>query len=82
MDVHNMLNMLVLVFPYRCAWAWTTANEWAAPTFVTPKKNGSVRFISDLRKLNAWLQRAPYPIPKIQDLLHKLESFITPHHWI
>jgi hypothetical protein len=55
---------------------WTTANEWAAPTFIIPKKNGSVRFISDFRKLNSWLQRAPYPIPKIQDLLHKLEGFM------
>jgi hypothetical protein len=33
------------------------------------KEDGRVRFISDFRKLNEWLRRAPYPIPKIQDLL-------------
>jgi hypothetical protein len=55
---------------------WTKANEWAAPTFIIPKKDGRVRFISDFRKLNEWLKRAPYPIPKIQDLLHKLEGLM------
>jgi hypothetical protein len=55
---------------------WTKANEWAAPTFATPKKDGRVRFISDFRKLNEWLRRAPCPIPKMQDLLHKLEGFM------
>jgi hypothetical protein len=55
---------------------WTRADEWAAPTFIIPKKDGSVRFASDFRKLNEWLHREPYPIPKIQDLLHKLEGFM------
>jgi hypothetical protein len=55
---------------------WTKANEWAAPAFVTPKKDGRVRFMSDFRKLNEWLRRAPCPIPKTQDLLHKLEGFM------
>ena len=27
-------------------------SEWAAPTFIIPKKNGTVRFISDFRELN------------------------------
>jgi hypothetical protein len=57
---------------------WTAANEWAAPPFVVPRKNGSVRFASDFRKLNLWLQRAPCPTPKTQDLLHGLEGFM--HH--
>ena len=50
-------------------------SEWAAPTFIIPKKNNTVRFISDFRKLNAALKRKPYPIPKIQDMLQKLEGF-------
>jgi hypothetical protein len=35
---------------------WTKANEWAAPTFATPKKDGRVRFTSDFCKLNEWLR--------------------------
>jgi hypothetical protein len=50
-------------------------SEWAAPTFIIPKKDGSVRFISDFRELNKRIKRKPYPLPKIQDLLLKLEGF-------
>ena len=28
------------------------SSEWGSPTFIIPKKNGTVRFISDFRKLN------------------------------
>ena len=51
-------------------------SEWAVPTFIVPKKDGSVRFISDLRKINKRILRKPYPIPHIQDLLLKLEGFM------
>ena len=50
-------------------------SEWAAPTFIIPKKNRTVRFISDFRELNKRIKRKPFPIPKIQDLLLKLEGF-------
>jgi hypothetical protein len=50
-------------------------SKWAAPTFIIPKKNGTVWFISDFRKLNKRIKRKPFPIPKIQDLLLKLEGF-------
>ena len=50
-------------------------SQWAAPTFIIPKKDGTVRFISDFRELNKRIKRKPYPIPKIQDLLIKLEGF-------
>ena len=50
-------------------------SEWAAPTFIIPKKDRTVRFISDFRELNKRIKRKPFPIPKIQDLLLKLENF-------
>ena len=50
-------------------------SKWAAPTFIIPKKDKTVRFITDFHKLNKCILRKPYPIPKIQDLLLKLEGF-------
>ena len=51
-------------------------SKWAAPTFIIPKKDGTVRFISDFRQLNLRIRRKPFPIPRIQDLLMKLEGFM------
>jgi len=40
-----------------------------------PKKDRTVRFISDFRELNKRIKRKPFPIPKIQEMLLKLEGF-------
>jgi transposase InsO family protein len=50
-------------------------SEWAAPTFIQPKKTGDVRILTDFRQLNKYLRRKPFPLPKISDLLQKLEGF-------
>ena len=50
-------------------------SEWAAPTFIVPKKEGTVRFVTDFRRLNKALKRKPFPIPNIQDILQKLGGF-------
>jgi hypothetical protein len=50
-------------------------SEWAAPTFIIPKKDGTVRYISDFHQLNLQIKRKSYPIRKIQVLLLKLEGF-------
>jgi hypothetical protein len=50
-------------------------SEWAAPTFIIPKKDGKVRFISDFRELNKRIKRTPYPMPNIQDMMLTLEGF-------
>ena len=39
------------------------------------KNDGTVRVISDFRELNKLIKRKPFPLPKIQDLLLKLEDF-------
>ena len=50
-------------------------SQWVAPTFLIPKKDSTVHFISDFRELNKRILRQPYTIPKIQDLLLRLEGF-------
>ena len=50
-------------------------SEWAAPTFVQPKKTKDVRILTDFRRLNECLIRKPFPLPKIQELLQKLRNF-------
>ena len=51
-------------------------SEWAAPTFIIPKKDGKIRFVSDLRELNKRIKRKPYPIPKVQDMMLRLQGFM------
>ena len=50
-------------------------SKWATPTFIISKKDATVRFISDFRELHKCIKCKPFPIPKIQDLLLKLEGF-------
>ena len=47
----------------------------ANPTFIVPKPNGTVRMVSDFRKLNTNLVQKPYPIPKISGIMQELERF-------
>ena len=50
-------------------------SEWACPMFTIPKPDKSLRSLADLRELNKRIKRKPFPIPKINDLLQKLEGF-------
>ena len=49
--------------------------EWAAPSFIIPKKDGTTSFFNDFRELNKRIRRKPYPIPNIQEMLLNLEGF-------
>ena len=50
-------------------------SEWAAPMFTIPKPDGTLRSLADFRELNKRIKRKPYPLPKISDMLQKLEGF-------
>ena len=54
---------------------WQGESEWAFPSFIIPKSNQTVRFISDFRELNKLIKRKPWPLPKIVDTLQQLEGF-------
>ena len=53
----------------------TNNSEWACPMFTIAKPDGSLRSLADLRELNKVIKRKPFPLPKIQDMLQKLEGF-------
>jgi hypothetical protein len=46
-------------------------SEWASSSVITPKKDGRVRWISNLHQLNKVIQCKQYSLPIIMDILHK-----------
>ena len=42
-----------------------SSSQWASPTFIIPKRDITVRTITNFRELNKRIVRRPYPIPKI-----------------
>ena len=49
-------------------------SPWAAPVVLVRKKDGTLRYCIDYRKLNQVTQKDSYPLPNIQDCLDSLEG--------
>ena len=47
-------------------------SEWASPVILITKKDGSIRFCVDYRKLNALIVKDSYPLPRMDECLDSL----------
>ena len=53
----------------------TGTREWTSPIFVIPKKDGQVRWNSNLRQLNKVVVQKQHPLPIIYDILRKRNGY-------
>jgi hypothetical protein len=51
------------------------ASDWALPSFIIPKKDRTVCFLSDFWEVNKRLVRKPFPIPQISTVLQEIKGF-------
>ncbi len=51
------------------------ASEWALPSFIIPKKDRTLCFLSDFWEVNKRLVRTPFSIPKISMVMQEIEGF-------
>ena len=49
-------------------------SHYGTPIFITPKKKGNMRFITDYQKLNQKITRKSYPLPRIGEIMQKLKG--------
>lgn len=49
--------------------------EYLSATFIIPKKDNRVRWVSDFRKLNSIIKRKVHTLPRIQDILKKRSGY-------
>ena len=51
-----------------------SSSPWASPIILVPKKDGSMRFCIDYRKLNCVTRKDAYPLPRVDDTLEALSG--------
>ena len=50
------------------------SGPWSSPILLVPKKDGGLRAVADLRKVNECVHRDSYPMPNTQELLDQLSG--------
>ena len=68
-EVRKHLKEMLDIGAIRCS-----NSPWASPVVLVRKKDGSLRFCIDLRKLNARTVKDAYSIPRIEDTLDSLNG--------
>ena len=51
------------------------ATAYCSSSFFRKKNDSGIRFVSDLRKLNAIIERHPHPLPNIDDVIWRMNGF-------
>ena len=49
-----------------------STSPWASPVVLVPKKDGTLRFCVDYRRLNSVTRKDVYPLPRVEDILDAL----------
>ena len=50
-------------------------SAWASFSFFRPKEGGCLHFVLDLRKLIECLERRPYPLSLVEDVIWRMNDF-------
>jgi hypothetical protein len=51
-----------------------STSPYSAPILLAKKKTGGWRFLTDFRKINERCDKVVYPLPHIDDSIHRLEN--------
>ena len=54
-----------------------THSDWAAPSLLVTKKDGTYRLVVDYRGLNKQIEKTCWPLPRINEVIDSLEETCT-----